>query len=154
MQAESAANSDSTSRYSHGVRAPVRTRSERLSTMCVCGEIGYAAITSGRHRATASATAREPSSCLRTSRLPRRRRRERIPLLGGGRVSLADVAGEPTADRRDDRLERHDPCQCGEAPEQRGVRQGPPDVPPRDLARRDGERALRPEATDEREETE
>ena len=33
--------------------------------MWVCGEIGYAATTSGRHRATVSATAREPSICLR-----------------------------------------------------------------------------------------
>jgi hypothetical protein len=30
--------------------------------MCVCGEIGYAQMTSGRHSATASATAREPST--------------------------------------------------------------------------------------------
>ena len=39
--------------------------------MCVCGEIGYAEITSGRHSATASATAREPSICLSTGRLRR-----------------------------------------------------------------------------------
>ena len=30
--------------------------------MCVWGEIGYAQMTSGRHNATASATAREPST--------------------------------------------------------------------------------------------
>ena len=40
MQADIAANSDSTIRYSHGSSSPVRTRSERASTMWVWGEIG------------------------------------------------------------------------------------------------------------------
>src|SRR5689334_23873404 len=64
MQTDIAANSDSTLRYSHGASAPVFTSDDRPSTMCVCGEIGYAPITSGRHIATVSATAREPSICL------------------------------------------------------------------------------------------
>ena len=51
-------------RYSHGASSPVRTRSESASTMWVCGEIGYAATTSGRQSATASATACEPSIWL------------------------------------------------------------------------------------------
>ena len=65
MQADMAANSDSTVRYSHAASSPVRTRSESGSTTCVWGEIGYAAITCGRHSATARATAWEPSSCSR-----------------------------------------------------------------------------------------
>ncbi len=40
MQADIAANSDSTIRYSHGSSSPVRTRSESPSTMWVWGEIG------------------------------------------------------------------------------------------------------------------
>ena len=44
--------------------------SESASTMCVCGEIGYALTTSGRQRATARATACEPSSCSRTDDAP------------------------------------------------------------------------------------
>ena len=40
IAAESAPNSDSTIRYSQGERSPVRTRSERCSTMWVWGEIG------------------------------------------------------------------------------------------------------------------
>ena len=63
MHADMAPNSDSTMRYSHDASSPVRTRSDSDSTMCVCGEIGYAAITSGRHRVTARATACEPSIC-------------------------------------------------------------------------------------------
>ena len=42
------------------------TSRESASTMCVCGVIGYAQITSGRQRATVRATASEPSSWLVT----------------------------------------------------------------------------------------
>ena len=63
MQADMAPNSDSTIRYPQAPSSPVRTRSDSASTMWVCGEIGYAAITSGRQRATVSATAWEPSTC-------------------------------------------------------------------------------------------
>ena len=76
MAADIAPNSDSTMRYSHGASSPVRTRSESASTMCVCGEIGYAEITSGRQSATAFATASEPSSWLRIDGDPLRRRRQ------------------------------------------------------------------------------
>ena len=62
IETDIAANSDSTFTNSHGASSPDLTSRERSSTMCVCGEIGYAQITSGRHSATASATAREPSS--------------------------------------------------------------------------------------------
>src|SRR5262245_52283881 len=90
MQTDMAPNSDSTLRYSHGASAPVFTSADRPSTMCVCGEIGYAPITSGRHRATVSATAREPSICLS------------ICGLRGGDIALGDRAFEALADRRDE----------------------------------------------------
>src|SRR5574340_367538 len=76
IHADMAANSDSTSRYSQRASCPDRTRSERLSTTCVWGEIGYAAITSGRQSATACATASDPSTCLRIRPLARARHRE------------------------------------------------------------------------------
>src|SRR6185503_7982366 len=40
------------------------TIADSASMMWVCGVIGYAQITCGRHIATASATARDPSICL------------------------------------------------------------------------------------------
>ena len=40
LQADIAANSDSTIMYSQGSISPVRTMSESFSTMWVCGEIG------------------------------------------------------------------------------------------------------------------
>src|SRR5689334_8785921 len=96
METDIAANSDSTLTNSHGASSPVLTSCESPSTMCVCGEMGYAAITSGRQSATVSATAREPSICLRMSRL--RDEGERVAgrrdVRGGGRV------GEALADRR------------------------------------------------------
>src|SRR5579863_3484966 len=61
-----AANSDSTLMNSQGARSPVFTSSPMASMMWVCGEIGYAQTTSGRHSATVSATAREPSICRNT----------------------------------------------------------------------------------------
>src|ERR1700693_5599719 len=65
-----AANSDSTLTNSHGASSPLLTSCASPSTMCVCGEIGYAQTTSGRHSATASATAREPSSWRSIGQLP------------------------------------------------------------------------------------
>src|SRR3954452_25062716 len=67
-----AENSDSTLMYSHGASVPSFTSAESASTMCVCGEIGYAAMTSGRHSATATPPARDPSICLSMGPLPRR----------------------------------------------------------------------------------
>src|SRR5271157_1198261 len=70
IDADIAVNSDSTFTNSHGVSSPLLTSCERFSTMCVWGEIGYAQMTSGRQSATASATAREPSTCRSTRQLP------------------------------------------------------------------------------------
>src|SRR4051794_11126776 len=131
-----AANSDSTLTYSQGDSSPVRTSPECASTMCVCGEIGYAGMTSGRHSATVSATAREPSICL--SGMPR----SHHEVVRGDRsrgVPLRHLAREADMDRGRDRLERDDAAERGEAAEQRGVRQWPADVLPRELGGRDGE---------------
>ncbi len=62
MHTDMAANSDSTLMNSQFSSAPDFTSIPMPSMMWVCGEIGYAHTTSGRHRATASATAREPST--------------------------------------------------------------------------------------------
>ena len=57
-----APNSDSTLMNSHGVElAAGATIAERSSTMCVCGEIGYAGITSGLQSATER---RDPARAL------------------------------------------------------------------------------------------
>src|SRR6478735_9489802 len=135
IAADIAANSDSTRRYSHGASSPVRTMSESASTMWVCGEIGYALTTSGRQRATARATACEPSSCSRTDDAPFTYGvggRER-----GGDVPLGRPAGEAPANRIRDRLDRDDAGQRREPAEQRGVRQRPAEVLPCELRRGD-----------------
>src|SRR3982751_1060686 len=112
MHTDMAANSGSTLRNSHGASAPVFTSADRPSTMCVWGEIGYAPITSGRHSATVSATAREPSICLSmplslsgggghaTRRIPRASRvvfrsgaDARVRRVRGCDVALAHLAG-------------------------------------------------------------
>jgi len=61
MATDIAANSDSTLMNSHGVRRPDFTSRLSASTMWVCGEIGYAQITSGLQRATVAATPADPS---------------------------------------------------------------------------------------------
>src|SRR5574344_2532332 len=61
---EIALNSDSTFRNSQSFSVHVFTNLHKFSTMWVCGEIGYAQTTPGRHNATASATPSEPSICL------------------------------------------------------------------------------------------
>src|SRR6188768_4081432 len=100
MAADIAANSDSTIRYSHGASS-LRTRSESASTMCVCGEIGYAEITSGRHNATAFATASEPSSWLRIDvHLLAPRDGDLVRGLRRSDVALRDPAREAVANRR------------------------------------------------------
>src|ERR1041384_2437172 len=103
METDIAANSDSTFTNSHGASSPVLTSCESPSTMCVCGEMGYAAITSGRHSATVSATARATSICLRMSRL----REEGERVVGRGDVCGGRRVGEALADRQLDRGERH-----------------------------------------------
>src|SRR6185295_13155700 len=114
-----AASSDSTLVSSHGASSPVFTSWESASTMCVWGEIGYAAMTSGRQAATASATAREPSICLDMARLPDERERR----LGRLHVALGRRGREALADRGGHRIERHDAGDGGERPEQRRVGQ-------------------------------
>src|SRR4051812_30896443 len=114
MATDMAANSDSTLMYSHGASAPVLTSPESASTMWVCGEIGYAGMTSGRHRATVSATAREPSICL--SGMPCALH-DRVRRGRGRGVRLRHRAREARADRRRHRLERDDPAERGEAAE-------------------------------------
>src|SRR5512146_3273755 len=99
MQADIAPNSDSTIMYSHDASSPVRTRSERDSTMCVCGEMGYAAITSGLHRVTARATACEPSIWLSTGQPPQGRADVLVGDPGGPGVADAQLAGKPVPDR-------------------------------------------------------
>src|SRR5438034_11325032 len=103
MQADRAPNSDSTMRYSQCASSPVRTRSDSDSTMWVCGEIGYAEITSGRHSCTACATACEPSICLSIGQPPGLLGPPLgdvlVGRLGGLHVALAHVAREPVPDR-------------------------------------------------------
>src|SRR5215218_1341143 len=109
MHADIAANSLSTLRYSQDPSSPAFTICERPSTICVCGEIGYAQMTSGRQAATVSATARDPSICLDMRRLPE----EGVRGFGGGDVVRRDGAGESLADRGGDRPQRHDAGQRG-----------------------------------------
>src|SRR5688572_2510856 len=130
-----AANSDSTLMNSHGASSPVFTSCESASTMCVCGEMGYAAITSGRQQAIVSATAREPSSCLGIDGL----QDECVGGRGGGDVRLRQRRREPVADRGGDGVERDELGDSGQGAEQRGVRQRPPEVLARDLRRRHGD---------------
>src|SRR5688572_1482958 len=141
MQAESAPNSDSTIRYSHGARSPAPTRSDRASTMWVCGEIGYAATTCGRHRATVSATARDPSSCLSNGLTPTvarlvARRDEVASLLGQSDVGFGNVAaraGEPSADRTGDSLRPQQASDARDGTDKHRVRQWPPEQPTGEL---------------------
>src|SRR5690349_10396652 len=93
MAADMAANSDSTVRNSHCGTSPCRTIDPIASTMCVCGVIGYAGTTLGRHRATASAIAREPSIWSRMNGHPLVRR------AGRRHVAFGDFALEPAMHR-------------------------------------------------------
>src|SRR5665811_1542369 len=130
MHADIAPNSDSTIRYSQGLSSPVRTMSDSASTMCVCGEIGYAGITSGRQSATARATAWDPSICLSIGETP--------PLLydvlEGIRschgIGIADRTREPLPDGTDHRGERDDPGQRCEPAEQRRIGERAPEALP------------------------
>src|SRR5690348_15281925 len=92
--------------------------------MWVCGEIGYAATTSGRQWVTVSATAREPSSCLSMSG------------LGGGDVALCGGAAEALADRGVEGLDGHRTCLARERSEQRRARHGTAEVLPRQVGGR------------------
>src|SRR6187401_2721257 len=106
--------------------SPSFTISPRPSTICVCGVIGYAQITSGRHNATAWATASEPSICLSMHGSIDGSERE---LVGGARrrnVSRADFAGKFFLDRLRDRFEFQLPADRRESAEQRRIGQRTP----------------------------
>src|SRR6266511_1421433 len=143
-----AANSDSTLRNSHRPRSPRFTIAERPSTMCVCGEIGYAQMTSGRHIATAAATAWEPSICLSTGEL-RSVGDDGERGLGRTGVALAHLAGELLANRRRQRGQRDDLGERDESAEERRVGERAADVLARQHGRGQGERPVAAEALHE-----
>src|SRR5690349_20590387 len=120
---------------SHGASSPDFTRADSASTMCVCGEIGYAQITSGRHSATVSATAREPSSCLRMCHLAGRSN-ERVRRARRTDVALARSPMEPLGDGGTQRAERDGCGGCGERAEERCAWKGTPEVLAREAGRR------------------
>src|SRR4030095_11591257 len=108
---------------SHPASSPDFTISPRPSTMCVCGVIGYAQITCGRHSATASATACEPSVCLSIDCLLRLA--HDVECFGGRRdVFFRDGRGEFLANRREHGWELDHAGDCGEAAQKRCVRTG------------------------------
>src|SRR6516225_10384655 len=113
-----AANSLSTLMNSHGASRPLFTSSPSPSTMCVCGEIGYAQTTSGRQSATASATACEPSACWSIGDLFEGVADGVEGVGGGGDVAIGDLAAELVADRVRDRVEGDDAGERGKAAEQ------------------------------------
>src|ERR1019366_8030565 len=128
---------------SQGESKPVFTIAPTASMMWVWGEMGYAQTTSGRHSATVSATAREPSIWRSMKRLlfllndvPERRR-------GRGGVALANDAFESIAKRPVEGLERDLVGQRRESTQQRGVGQWSAEVFHRELGRGAGEQALR-----------
>src|SRR3954467_12272375 len=137
MQTDIAANSDSTLMYSHGASAPVFTSEDSPSTMWVCGEIGYAPITSGRHIATVSATAREPSICLSTGQLLDLREGR----LRGGDVALSDGAVEALAECGRHGVQRDRSRDRGKCREHRRARHRPAEMRAGKLARRQGDQA-------------
>src|SRR5438309_2140170 len=109
--------------------SPFFTISPRPSTMCVCGVIGYAQITSGRQSATASAIAWEPSICLSMRALAFDDADRCVEgSVRGGDVRFRDLAGEFLANRGGYRLDRHAPRERGERAKQRRIRQWPSDV--------------------------
>src|SRR4029079_18491077 len=131
---DKAANSDSTLMNSQPPSSPDFTISPKPSTMCVCGVIGYAQITCGRHSATASATACEPSVCLSIGRLLRRG--DDLERVGRRRnVLLRDGRWEFFANRGDDRCKPDRAGDRRETAEQRRVRDRAPDVLQRELGR-------------------
>src|SRR5881394_2212021 len=135
-----AANSLSTLMKSHGASVPSFTSSPSPSTMCVCGEIGYAQMTSGRQSATASATACEPSVCLSMGQSFQFATHDVVGLGRGGDIVLGHGAGKLGADRVRDGVERDEARQGGEAAEQHRVGQRPAEVLARDLGGGHGEK--------------
>src|SRR3954453_17922939 len=122
MHADMAANSDSTLKNWQEPIPPLRTRAANPSTMWVWGEMGEAAMTSGWHSATVSATAFEPSSCLGMDCL---RGQTAMSGPGGGRVALGHPPGEPLGDRAFDGVDGYGTGGGGHSAEKGGVGQGP-----------------------------
>src|SRR5690242_13618575 len=104
-----APNSDSTVTNSHRFRSPAATSSAMPSTLWVCGELGYAGPTCGRHRATASATARDPSICLSTAGLPPGGPDDVVGRFRGGDVAAGHRLREALTDGGQHRVQRHRP---------------------------------------------
>src|SRR6476620_3202923 len=137
MATDMAENSDSTLMNSHGASVPSFTSADRRSTMCVWGEIGYAAMTSGRHSATASATARDPSLCLSMGPLPHRATDQPVRGTGRRNVPVGNRSAEPFADRGRHGLQADHRDRGGEGAEKRDARDRPPEVLARELGGRD-----------------
>src|SRR5579863_3787527 len=115
MATDIAANSDSTLMNSHGASCPLFTSVESAATMCVCGEMGYAQMTSGLDSATASATAREPSTCLSTGDLPDLLTHELESAFCAGDVAVREPSCESVTYGRNDRREGDHACEGGES---------------------------------------
>src|SRR3954452_25480114 len=96
-------------------------------------------MTSGRQRATVSATAAEPSSCLSTRHLAEfaAGMGERVASRRGG--WLADDAGEAVPERALDGLQRDRPLERGQRAEQRRARERAATPGAGDVARADAE---------------
>src|SRR6516225_7861486 len=109
--------------YSQFAISPALTISPKPSTMCVCGVIGYAQITCGRHSATASATARDPSVCLSIDHLLAPLRAGE-GLASGEHVFLGVRPRKFLPNGGGDRIERNDPGDRRERAKERHVRHG------------------------------
>ena len=104
--------------------------------MWVCGVIGYAQITCGRHSATASATAREPSICLSMRRSARLASPWRTPLPPRATLGSAMRSGNFSRMAAIDRLEPDEAGERGEAASSGDVGHRASDVLLRELGRR------------------
>src|SRR2546430_1348787 len=153
MATDMAANSDSTLRNS-ALSSSLFTIADSASTMWVCGVIGYAQITCGRHIATASATARDPSICLSIGLCLSSECLSLVPDEvecgpGGGAIALRALPGDPLVDRGQPRVQADRPGQRGEPAEKRGARQRAAEMGHGQRARRDDEQPIPVEALDE-----
>src|SRR6185369_13053539 len=94
---------------------------------------GYAQITSGRHNATACATASEPSICLSMHGSIHGGERELVGDARSRDISRAHLAGKFFLDRLRDRFELQLPADRRESAEQRRIGQRAPYVLQRKL---------------------
>src|SRR5947208_10363538 len=150
MATDMAADSDSTLRNS-ALSSSLFTIADSASTMWVCGVIGYAQITCGRHIATASATARDPSICLSIGLCLSSECLSLVPDEvecgpGGGAIALRDLPGEPLVDRGQHRVQADRPGQRGEPAEQGGAGQRSAEVGHGQRAGRDDQEPVPAEA--------